>query len=84
MFTLPLVATKRLSVQEGVGLKMERSPQTSAVMQTKWQRKVEAERNGDGTKKHRETGKRDTPRCGTGKKKSPGALLADLRGLCGT
>lgn len=58
MFTLPLVATRLISMQEGAGLKMERSLQSSAVMQIK----MKTERNGDGTKEHREIGKRDTPR----------------------
>lgn len=52
MFTLPLAATTRhLRMQEGAGLKMETSLQTSAVMQTKRQQKVRAERKGDGTQK---------------------------------
>lgn len=86
MFTLPLAATTRhLRMQEGAGLKMETSLQTSAVMQTKRQQKVGAERKGDGNTK-------STVRAGSvihqgveqEKKKSLGALLADLRGLCGT
>lgn len=67
MFTLPLVATRLISMQEGAGLKMERSLQSSAVMQIK----MKTERNGDGTKEHREIGNRDTPRCGRGKKEKP-------------
>lgn len=52
MFTLPLAATTRhLRMQEGAGLTMETGLQTSAVMQTKRQRKVGAERKGDGTQK---------------------------------
>lgn len=52
MFTLPLAATTRhLRMQEGAGPEMETSLQTLAVMQTKRQQKVGAERKGDGTQK---------------------------------